>query len=76
MAPSSIYDTITREHPAYRIGFNAGRDTGLTIALTAITTERAHQERLTAGSEGCRVYADGVLSTLAKVIAARFRDTR
>jgi hypothetical protein len=61
----------------HRDGFSAGRDVGLAIALAAITAERADQERLArhpdSGSHTCRVYADGALLAVAKVVARRFR---
>ena len=66
-----------RSLPIYRDGFSAGQDVGLAIALDAITAERGHQERLGSqpdhpGSPACRVYANGVLLTVSKTIAARF----
>ncbi len=77
MPTSLTYDPI-RELPIYRDGFSAGRDVGLAIALAAITAERAHQERLArhpdSGSHTCRVYADGVLLAVAKVMARGFRQ--
>ena len=74
---NSLYDQHTREHPAYRDGHTAGVDVGLVIALTAISAERAHQERLARhpdSGSACRVYADGVLLAVAKVVARRFRQ--
>jgi hypothetical protein len=76
MTPSLIHETIAKL-PIYQDGFARGRDVGLAIALTAITAERAHQERLGSqpdhpGSPACRVYADGALHAVAKVLAARF----
>jgi hypothetical protein len=77
MANSLTHDPA-RALPLYRDGFSAGRDVGLAIALAAITAERVHQERLArdpdARSPACRVYADGVLLALAKVMARRFRQ--
>jgi hypothetical protein len=73
-------DNITndiRALPIYRDGVQHGTDIGLAIALDAITAERGHQERLGSqqghpGSPACRVYANGVLLTVSKAIAARF----
>jgi hypothetical protein len=74
MSPSSIYDQITREHPAYVAGFAQGRDVGIVIAMHAITCERVHQQRLSEGErdQGRYVYADGALPHVAKVLARRF----
>ena len=76
MAPSLIHDPI-RKLPLWQDGYARGIDTGLVVALSAITAERAHQERLgsadDAGSEAARVYADGALLAVARVLAARFR---
>jgi hypothetical protein len=64
--------------PLYQLGFAAGVDVGLVIALSAITSERKHQERLDdrddSGSPAARVYADGALSSVARVLGARFRS--
>jgi hypothetical protein len=77
MPNSLTYDPI-RALPIYRAGFAAGQDVGLRLALNAITAERGHQERLAthpdAGSPACRVYANGVLLGVAKVMARRFRQ--
>ena len=43
MSSSSIYDQLTREHPAYQAGFAQGRDVGLVIALNIISAEWARQ---------------------------------
>jgi hypothetical protein len=76
--PHILAHDAIRALPIYREGFTAGRDVGLAIALAAITAERAHQERLASrpdsGSPACRVYADGVLLAVAKVMARRFRQ--
>jgi len=72
MAHILAHDPI-RVLPIYRDGFNAGQDLGLRIALDAITAERIRQERLDSGSQACRVYAEGALLAVAKVVAARFR---
>jgi hypothetical protein len=78
MAPSLIHEPI-RKLPLWQDGFARGLDVGLVIALSAITSERAHQEQLgdrdDAGSPAARVYADGVLSSVARVLAGRFRQT-
>jgi hypothetical protein len=77
MANSLTHDPA-RELPLYLDGFSAGRDVGLAIALAANTAERAHQERLArrpdSGSPACRVYAEGVLLTVTRVVADRFRQ--
>jgi hypothetical protein len=77
MPTSLTYDPV-RDLPIYRHGFAAGRDVGLAIALAAITAECVHQERLgtqpDGGSPACRVYANGVLLAVAKVMARRFRQ--
>jgi hypothetical protein len=66
-----------RRLPIYLDGLTAGTDLGLVIALNAITAERIHQERIgtepDAGSPACRMYADGALHSVAKVLARRFR---
>jgi hypothetical protein len=63
-----------RRLPIYIDGFNAGRDTGLAIAMHAITRERVHQQQLAdrASEQGRYVYADGALHAVAKVLARRF----
>jgi hypothetical protein len=65
--------------PLYQLGFHDGQDVGLVIALTAITAERSHQEQLgdrdDTGSAAVRIYADGCLASVARVIAGRFRQT-
>jgi len=71
--PTNLSPEI-RSLPLYLAGFSAGQDVGLAIALHAVTSERAWQERLTAGPDACRVYADGALSSVAKVLARRFRE--
>jgi hypothetical protein len=63
--------------PIYQDSVQHGTDIGLRLALDAITAERGHQERLGSqpdhpGSPACRVYANGVLLTVSKTIAARF----
>jgi hypothetical protein len=66
-----------RQLPIYKAGLSAGQDIGLRIALDAITAERGRQERLgsspDSGSPACRVYADGALLAVSKVLAGRFR---
>jgi hypothetical protein len=65
--------------PLYQDGFAAGQDTGLRLALDQLTQERLRQERLLArlwpGSiKATRIaYCDGVLLSVSKAIAARFR---
>ena len=67
-----------RALPIYQSGYLAGVDVGLFVALTAVNAERLHQERLgsadDAGSPACRVYADGALLAVARVLAGRFRQ--
>jgi hypothetical protein len=76
MAHTLAHDSA-RELRIYIDGFHAGCDIGLAIALAAITAEHAHQERVArhpdSGSPACRVYADGVLLAVARVVGARFR---
>jgi hypothetical protein len=76
MSTSLRHDPV-QDLPIYRDGFHAGRDVGLAIALAAITAEGAHRERLAthpdSGSHTCRVYAEGVLLTVTRVVAFRFR---
>jgi hypothetical protein len=71
--PSNLQPEI-RSLPLYIDGVAHGTDIGLAIALAVITSERAYQERLTAGPQACRVYADGALSSVARVLARRFRE--
>jgi len=77
MTPSLIHEPIAKL-ALWQDGYARGRDVGLAIALAALTAERAHQERLArhpdSGSQACRVYADGVLLAVAKVMARRFRQ--
>jgi hypothetical protein len=76
MTQNSTHDV--RRLPIYRDGLAAGTDIGLRIALDALTNERARQERLgsspDSGSPACRVYADGCLLAVARVLAGRFRQ--
>jgi hypothetical protein len=60
--------------PLYRDGFRAGQDTGLRIALDALTAERGRQAETHPGSPACRVYADGALLAVSRALAARFRQ--
>jgi hypothetical protein len=79
---NSVYDQITRDHPAYRAGFNAGRDVGLIIALTIITGKEAGQDAsaivasLDIRQPGAarHEYASGRLHAVATIIAVRFRQ--
>jgi hypothetical protein len=83
VASSSTYDALTREHPAYRAGWNDGRDTGLVIAMNIITMERGRLHQvLTTGSPSQRPldasrisYAEGRLYAVARILAAMFRST-
>jgi hypothetical protein len=83
MSPSSIYDQITREHPAYRAGFAQGRDVGLVIALNIITAEWARQVDAgrIAGLAGPRQlhpheYTAGRLLAVGQRVAGVFRGAR
>jgi hypothetical protein len=64
--------------PVYQDGMSAGVDVGLAIAMTAITNERIHQERMASRTDSgspaaaCIVYADGVLHEMSKVLARGF----
>jgi hypothetical protein len=60
-----------RELPLYRDGFRVGQDTGLRIALDALTAERNRQVDTRPDS---RAYADGCLLAVSKVLAGRFRQ--
>jgi hypothetical protein len=79
---SSVYDQLTREHPAYRTGFNAGRDVGLVVALTAITTELTRQVyaaadvSVTSADASAALpheFAAGRLLAVARIVGAAFR---
>ena len=67
--PNNITPDI-RALPLYLDGVRHGTDIGIAIAMTAITAERIHQEQLGdadgAGSDACRVYADGALLASAR----------
>jgi hypothetical protein len=43
VAPSSIYDRITRQHPAYKAGPALGTDIGTRMALDVIWAKRGRQ---------------------------------
>lgn len=83
MAPS-MYDQITREHPAYVAGFAQGRDVGLTIALNVICRESARQEdaaiHAALGTDSSAAmpheYAAGRLLLVGRIVAATFRTVQ
>jgi hypothetical protein len=66
--------------PLYQLGFHDGQDTGLRIALDAITQERIRQTHMqathdTASPAAARhEYAAARLVDVSKVIGARFRQ--
>jgi hypothetical protein len=67
-----------RALPIYQDGLSLGLSIGLRIAMDALTAERGLQERLGEqpdhpGSPACREYAEGVLLTITKQLAGRFR---
>ena len=68
---NSLYDEITREHPAYAAGSTAGRDVGLRRALDVITAERGRLHQLP--DTACREFADGRLQQVAAIVGASFR---
>ena len=81
MAPS-MYEQITREHPAYQAGFAQGRDTGLVFALTAITAELTRQDdAATVAALAPRQhvqtarhqYCAGRLLAVGRIVAGQFR---
>jgi hypothetical protein len=77
MAPPSLIHQPIRALPLWQDGFAHGQDTGLRLALDALTAERGHQEQLAAQHPESRqsyVYADGVLLAVAKAVARRFRQ--
>jgi hypothetical protein len=66
--------------PLYQLGFHDGQDTGLRIALDAITQERIRQTHMqathdTASPAAARhEYAAGRLLDVSRIIAGRFRQ--
>ncbi len=66
--------------PLYQDGFAVGRDTGLRIALDAITQERIRQTHMQATHDAAspaaarHEYAAARLVDVSKVIGARFRE--
>jgi hypothetical protein len=79
--PTSLYDQLTREHPAYRAGYAAGVDLGLRQALDIICAEWAAQvdaaivtvlddaRRLEAARHE---YAAGRLHAVASIVGTTF----
>jgi hypothetical protein len=69
-----------RQLPIYVEGFHAGQDTGLRIALDAITQERTRQTHMQAPHDAAspaaarHEYAAARLVDVSKVIGARFRQ--
>jgi hypothetical protein len=83
MASSSTYDELVRQHPAFKAGFDQGRDVGLVIALNIITNEWARQVDAgrIAGLAGPRQvhpheYTAGRLLTVGQRVAGVFRTAR
>jgi hypothetical protein len=81
VAPS-LYDQLTREHPAYQAGQRAGVDIGLRMALDAICAEWAAPTDaaiVAALSDPHRrnavrhEYAAGRLQRVAALVGAAFR---
>jgi hypothetical protein len=66
--------------PICRDGFTVGRDTGLRLALDAITQERIRQTHIQAAHDAAspaaarHEYAAARLVDVSKVIGARFRQ--
>jgi hypothetical protein len=84
VAPS-LYDQLTREHPAYVAGFTQGRDVGIRTALDVVVAEMARQEdaAITGGSDSTRhvsagnhAYAAGRLHEVARTVGAAFRNAQ
>jgi hypothetical protein len=79
MAPSLIHDPI-RKLALWQDGYTRGVDTGLVIAMTAITCEIARQDEDAAQQRGGphslttgrHEYAAAVLLDVATVLARRF----
>jgi hypothetical protein len=69
-----------RQLPIYVEGFNAGQDTGLRIALDAITQERIRQTHMQSTHDAAspaaarHEYTAARLVDVSKVIGARFRQ--
>jgi hypothetical protein len=69
-----------RRLPIYLAGFHDGQDTGLRIALDAITQERIRQTHMQATHDASspaaarHEYAAPRLVDVSKVVAARFRQ--
>jgi hypothetical protein len=66
--------------PLYQLGFHDGQDTGLRIALDAVTQERIRQTHMQATHDAAspaaarHEYAAARLVYVSKVVAARFRQ--
>jgi hypothetical protein len=66
--------------PLYKLGFHNGQDTGLRLALDQLTQERIRQTQMQATHDAAspaaarHEFAAGVLSTVAKRVAAIFRQ--
>jgi hypothetical protein len=83
VAPSSIYDRITRQHPAYKAGLALGTDIGTRMALDVIWAEWGRQvdaalvvDQPPAAQQDTRnhAYAAGRLAAVARIVGATFRQ--
>ena len=80
--PNSLYDQHTREHPAYRRGFQTGQAVGLRISLGEICGEVARQDdaaivaRSDPHTQDGRTHeaASTALLKVENVVAGRFRQ--
>jgi hypothetical protein len=79
MNDNATTDAAIRALPIYRLGFDAGRDVGLAIALHTITKEASRQQDLAAIANitlaPSDAYALARLTDLATVVAVYFRTT-
>ena len=81
---NSLYDQITREHPAYQAGFAQGRDVGLRIAIEVVVAEQTRQEDAATvaalGTDSSAAlpheYAAGRLLLVGRIVAATFRTVQ
>jgi hypothetical protein len=58
----------------YIDGVRHGTDIGISIAMTAITSERVHQQQMADGAhdQARYVYAESALHAVAQVLGRRF----
>jgi hypothetical protein len=79
----SLYDQITREHPAYVAGFAQGRDVGLRMALEVVPAESARQDdaAIVAALDprqhvdtARHRYCAGRLLAVGRIVAGQFRQ--